>query len=146
MYSYLFVSYSDECRTKKSFSVCEEMLPLFRAVLKFCSTNRLFKENKDRPSGIRNFEHSTIPFKDSLTLVYMRPAICFPVLIPVSWLLYEHEVLCKISVYLRWVFVFVLSLSFRPAFAFVTHVNCSCRCVSQYIKNNYISLIMHSTL
>ena len=37
------VSYSDECRTKKSFSVCQEMLPLFRAVLKFCSTNRLFK-------------------------------------------------------------------------------------------------------
>ena len=27
---------------EKSFSVCEEMLPLFRAVLKFCSTNRLF--------------------------------------------------------------------------------------------------------
>ena len=29
-------------RPEKSFSVCEEMLPLFRAVLKFCSTNRLF--------------------------------------------------------------------------------------------------------
>ena len=28
---------------EKSFSVCQEMLPLFRAVLKFCSTNRLFK-------------------------------------------------------------------------------------------------------
>ena len=27
------VSYSDECRREKSFSVCEEMLPLFRAVL-----------------------------------------------------------------------------------------------------------------
>ena len=27
---------------EKSFSVCEEMLPHFRAVLKFCSTNRLF--------------------------------------------------------------------------------------------------------
>ena len=27
---------------EKSFSVCEEMLPLFRAVPKFCSTNRLF--------------------------------------------------------------------------------------------------------
>ena len=39
------VSYSDECRTKKSFSVCQEMLPLSRAVLKFCSTNRLFMNN-----------------------------------------------------------------------------------------------------
>ena len=27
---------------RKQLSVCEEMLPLFRAVLKFCSTNRLF--------------------------------------------------------------------------------------------------------
>ena len=26
---------------EKSFSVCQEMLPLFRAILKFCSTNRL---------------------------------------------------------------------------------------------------------
>ena len=30
---------------EKSFSVCQEMLPLFRAVLKFCSTNRLFSLN-----------------------------------------------------------------------------------------------------
>ena len=31
---------------EKSFSVCQETLPLFRAVLKFCSTNRLFTNFK----------------------------------------------------------------------------------------------------
>ena len=35
------VLYSDECRTKKSFQYVKIMLPLFRAVVKFCSTNRL---------------------------------------------------------------------------------------------------------
>ena len=36
---------------EKSFSVCQEMLPLFRAVLKFCSTNRLFtyKDSINQP-------------------------------------------------------------------------------------------------
>ena len=31
---------SDECRTKKAFKYVKRMLPLFRAVVKFCSTNR----------------------------------------------------------------------------------------------------------
>ena len=35
-------SYSDECRTKTNFQYVKRMLPLFRAVVKFCSTNRLF--------------------------------------------------------------------------------------------------------
>ena len=35
-------SYSDECRTKISFRYVKRMLPLFRAVGKFCSINRLF--------------------------------------------------------------------------------------------------------
>ena len=30
---------------RKKLSVCKRMLPLFRAVVKFCSTNRLFKYN-----------------------------------------------------------------------------------------------------
>ena len=38
-------SYSDECRTKKAFKYVKRMLPLFRAVVKFCSTNRLFKSS-----------------------------------------------------------------------------------------------------
>ena len=33
---------SDECRTKKSFQDVKRMLPLFRAVVKFCTINRLF--------------------------------------------------------------------------------------------------------
>ena len=37
----------------KSFSVCQEMLPLFRAVLKFCSTNRLFKPKVLRRAALR---------------------------------------------------------------------------------------------
>ena len=36
---------NNNSKIKKSFSVCQEMLPLFRAVLKFCSTNRLFKQS-----------------------------------------------------------------------------------------------------
>ena len=32
---------SDECRTKKAFQYVKRMLPLFRAVVKFCTTNRL---------------------------------------------------------------------------------------------------------
>ena len=35
-------SYSDKCRTKKAFKVVKRMLPLFRAVVKFYITNRLF--------------------------------------------------------------------------------------------------------
>ena len=35
-------SYSDECRTKKAFMYVKR-LPLFRAVVKFCSTHRLFR-------------------------------------------------------------------------------------------------------
>ena len=34
---------SDECRTKKAFQHVKIMLPLFRAVAKFCTTNKLFK-------------------------------------------------------------------------------------------------------
>ena len=37
-------SYSDECRTKKAFKYFKMMLPLFRAVVKFCSTNSLFTQ------------------------------------------------------------------------------------------------------
>ena len=33
--------YSDEYRAKKAFKYVKRMLPLFRAVVKFCSTNRL---------------------------------------------------------------------------------------------------------
>ena len=35
---------SDECRTKKYFQYAENMIPLFLAILKFCSTKHLFKE------------------------------------------------------------------------------------------------------
>ena len=35
-------AYSDKCRTKKAFKYVKKMLPLFRAVVKFCSINRLF--------------------------------------------------------------------------------------------------------
>ena len=34
--------YSDECRPKKDFQYVKRMLSLFRAVVKFCTTNRLF--------------------------------------------------------------------------------------------------------
>ena len=34
---------SDECRKKKAFEYVKRMLPPFRAVVKFCSINRLFK-------------------------------------------------------------------------------------------------------
>ena len=37
-------SYSDECWTKKAFKYVKRMLPLFPAVVKFCSTNRLFNQ------------------------------------------------------------------------------------------------------
>ena len=40
------VSYSDECRTKKSFQYAKAMFPLFRAIVKFCSTNRLFTKSE----------------------------------------------------------------------------------------------------
>ena len=40
------VLYPDECRTKKAFKYVNRMLPLFRAVVKFCSTNRLFRNIK----------------------------------------------------------------------------------------------------
>ena len=33
---------SDECRTRKAFQYVKGMLPLFRALVKFCTTNRLF--------------------------------------------------------------------------------------------------------
>ena len=36
-------SYSNECRTKRAFKCVERILPLFRAVVKCCSTNRLIK-------------------------------------------------------------------------------------------------------
>ena len=36
-------SYSDEYRTRKTFKYVKRMLPLFRAVVKFCSTNRLLR-------------------------------------------------------------------------------------------------------
>ena len=36
------LSYSDECRTKKAFKYVKRMLPLFRPIVKFCSTSRLF--------------------------------------------------------------------------------------------------------
>ena len=35
------VSYSDECRTKRASQYANRMFPLFRAIVKFCSTNRL---------------------------------------------------------------------------------------------------------
>ena len=38
------VSYSDECPTEKAFQYVERMLPLFRVVVKYCSTNRLFNK------------------------------------------------------------------------------------------------------
>ena len=33
---------SDVCRTKKAFQYVERMLPLFRAVVKLCTTSRVF--------------------------------------------------------------------------------------------------------
>ena len=36
------VLYSDACRTKKAFQYVKRMLPLFCAVVKLCTTNRLF--------------------------------------------------------------------------------------------------------
>ena len=38
---YLTFSYSDECRTKKAIKHVKRMLPLFRALVNFCSTQRL---------------------------------------------------------------------------------------------------------
>ena len=38
------VSYSDECRTKKYFQYAENMIPLFFAILKFCTTKHLFND------------------------------------------------------------------------------------------------------
>ena len=35
------VLYSDECRTKKAFQYVKRMLPLFLAVVTFCTTSRL---------------------------------------------------------------------------------------------------------
>ena len=35
-------SYSDECQANKAFKYVKRMLPLFHAVVKFCSINRLF--------------------------------------------------------------------------------------------------------
>ena len=40
------VSYSDRCRTKKAFQYAKKMPPLFRAIVKFCSTNSLFTYSK----------------------------------------------------------------------------------------------------
>ena len=37
------VPYSDKCQTKKAFQSVKRMLQLSRALVKFCSTNRLFK-------------------------------------------------------------------------------------------------------
>ena len=36
------VSYSDECGRKSTFQYAKRMFPLFRAIVKFCSANRLF--------------------------------------------------------------------------------------------------------
>ena len=38
---------NDECRTKKAFKYVKRILPLFRVVVKFCSTNRLLAKNKE---------------------------------------------------------------------------------------------------
>ena len=38
-------SYSDEYRAKKAFTYDKKILPLFLAVVKFYSTNRLFTVN-----------------------------------------------------------------------------------------------------
>ena len=35
------VSYPDECRTKKLLSMLKECLPIFRAIVKFCSTSHV---------------------------------------------------------------------------------------------------------
>jgi len=63
------LSYSDECRTKMLLYV-KRMLPLFRALVKFCSTSRLFNDNvvgrrrflilKSSPQVLANFLLSSL--------------------------------------------------------------------------------------
>ena len=61
---------------EKSFSVCQEMLPLFRAVLKFCSTNRLFMSFF--PSLFDNTTYDEPPSQIPDTTTWQTPYTCLP--------------------------------------------------------------------